>query len=123
MIGKYILFDNNSVLTVTDVQNVSDTGVYQCMSENSVGVLLEEAILMVNGKVSQWLLDGNYLIMDFHAVENSKEKFMFRYLSSLMFSIIVKMSISDKASRKIVIFYSVLRGQNSLFIVYLYKCL
>ena len=56
------MIDNNRVLTVTDVQNVSDTGVYQCMSVNSEGVLLKEAILKVNGKVSQWLLDGIFFI-------------------------------------------------------------
>lgn len=38
------------MLTVTDVQK-SDTGVYQCMSENSEGVLLKEAILKVIGKL------------------------------------------------------------------------
>uniref|UniRef100_K1PXT3 Contactin-5 n=1 Tax=Magallana gigas TaxID=29159 RepID=K1PXT3_MAGGI len=44
--GKYILAENSQVLTVTDVQK-SDTGVYQCLSENSEGVLLKEAILKV----------------------------------------------------------------------------
>lgn len=48
--GKYILSENSKVLEVTDVQNGSDTGVYQCMSENSEGVLLKEAILKVIGK-------------------------------------------------------------------------
>lgn len=66
------MIDNNRVLTVTDVQNVSDTGAYQCMSENSVGVLLKEAILKVNGKVSQWLLDG---------IKSSEEQFMFSSLA------------------------------------------
>lgn len=47
---KYILRENNQVLTVTDVQK-SDTGVYQCMSENSEGMLLKEAILKVIGKL------------------------------------------------------------------------
>ena len=74
------MIDNNRVLTVTDVQNVSDTGVYQCMSENSEGVLLKEAILKVNGKVSQWLLGGKFLIIDFHAVESSEEQFIVRCL-------------------------------------------
>lgn len=45
---KYILTKNNQVLTVTNVQT-SDAGVYQCMSENSEGVLLKEAILKVIG--------------------------------------------------------------------------
>ncbi|XP_065940116.1 neural cell adhesion molecule L1 isoform X2 [Magallana gigas] len=44
--GKYILAENSQVLTVTGVQK-SDTGVYQCLSENSEGVLLKEAILKV----------------------------------------------------------------------------
>uniref|UniRef100_A0A8W8NE62 Ig-like domain-containing protein n=1 Tax=Magallana gigas TaxID=29159 RepID=A0A8W8NE62_MAGGI len=44
--GKYILSENSKVLSVTDVQK-SDTGVYQCMSENSEGMLLKEAILKV----------------------------------------------------------------------------
>ncbi|XP_052685224.1 neural cell adhesion molecule L1-like [Crassostrea angulata] len=43
---KYILTENSKSLTVIDVQK-SDTGVYQCMSENSEGVLLKEAILNV----------------------------------------------------------------------------
>ena len=75
------MIDNNRVLTVTDVQNMSDTGVYQCMSENSEGVLLKEAILKVNGKVSQWLLDGIFLIIDFHSVKSSEEQFMFSSLA------------------------------------------
>ncbi|XP_065940111.1 neural cell adhesion molecule L1-like isoform X3 [Magallana gigas] len=44
--GKYILSENSKVLTLTSVQK-SDTGVYQCMSENSEGMLLKEAILKV----------------------------------------------------------------------------
>lgn len=48
-LGKYILSENSKVLAVTDVQQ-SDTGVYQCMSENSEGALLKEAILKVIGK-------------------------------------------------------------------------
>nr|XP_022339989.1 contactin-3-like isoform X2 [Crassostrea virginica]XP_022340078.1 contactin-3-like isoform X2 [Crassostrea virginica]XP_022340171.1 contactin-3-like isoform X2 [Crassostrea virginica] len=47
--GKYIVSENSRVLTVTDVQTPSDTGAYQCMSENSEGVLLKEAILKVMG--------------------------------------------------------------------------
>nr|XP_034301542.1 contactin-3-like isoform X1 [Crassostrea gigas] len=43
---KYNIKKDNQVLTVTDVQK-SDTGVYQCLSENSEGVLLKEAILKV----------------------------------------------------------------------------
>eukprot|EP00105_Crassostrea_gigas_P025425 XP_011446010.1 PREDICTED: uncharacterized protein LOC105341278 [Crassostrea gigas] len=43
---KYILTENSKALTVIDVQK-SNTGVYQCMSENSEGVLLKEAILNV----------------------------------------------------------------------------
>ncbi|XP_065941031.1 neural cell adhesion molecule L1-like [Magallana gigas] len=43
---KYILTENSKALTVIDVQK-SDTGVYQCVSENSEGVLLKEAILNV----------------------------------------------------------------------------
>uniref|UniRef100_A0A8W8NA32 Ig-like domain-containing protein n=1 Tax=Magallana gigas TaxID=29159 RepID=A0A8W8NA32_MAGGI len=42
----YHLTENSQVLTVTNVQK-SDTGVYQCISENSEGVLLKEAILKV----------------------------------------------------------------------------
>lgn len=41
--------ENSKALTVIDVQK-SNTGVYQCMSENSEGVLLKEAILNVIGK-------------------------------------------------------------------------
>lgn len=48
--GKYIISENSKVLEVTDVQKGSDTGAYQCMSENSEGVLLKEAILKVIGK-------------------------------------------------------------------------
>jgi len=45
--GKYIVSENSRLLTVTNVQKPSDTGAYQCMSENSEGVLLKEAILKV----------------------------------------------------------------------------
>lgn len=44
--GKNMLREKSQVLTVNNVQT-SDTGVYQCMSENSEGVLLKEAILQV----------------------------------------------------------------------------
>ncbi|XP_056014554.1 uncharacterized protein LOC125674199 isoform X2 [Ostrea edulis] len=46
---KYILSDNNRVLTVTNLRRGQDSGVYQCMSENSEGVLLKEALLKVLG--------------------------------------------------------------------------
>lgn len=49
--GKYIVKEDNEVLTVTDVHK-SDTGVYQCMSENSEGVLLKEAILKVIDQIT-----------------------------------------------------------------------
>lgn len=42
------------MLSVKDVQK-SDSGVYQCMSENSEGVLLKEAILKVTGKLLEYL--------------------------------------------------------------------
>nr|XP_034301630.1 contactin-1 [Crassostrea gigas] len=45
--GKYIISENSKLLEVIDVQKGSDTGTYQCMSENSEGVLLKEAILKV----------------------------------------------------------------------------
>ncbi|XP_061167029.1 neurofascin-like [Saccostrea echinata] len=45
--GKYILRDNNQTLIVTNVQKGLDTGAFQCMSENSEGVLLKEALLKV----------------------------------------------------------------------------
>lgn len=45
--GKYVLSESKKVLEVTDVQKGSDTGAFQCMSENSEGVLLKEAILKV----------------------------------------------------------------------------
>lgn len=48
---KYILSDNNRVLTVTNLRRGQDSGVYQCMSENSEGVLLKEALLKVLGIV------------------------------------------------------------------------
>lgn len=43
---KYNFKKDNQVLTVTNVEK-SETGVYQCLSENSEGVLLKEAILKV----------------------------------------------------------------------------
>lgn len=51
-LGKYILSENSKVLTLTSVQK-SDTGVYQCMSENSEGMLLKEAILKVIGSLQK----------------------------------------------------------------------
>lgn len=51
-VGKYILSENSKVLTLTSVQK-SDTGVYQCMSENSEGMLLKEAILKVIGSLQK----------------------------------------------------------------------
>lgn len=50
--GKYTLSENSKVLQITDVQKGSDTGAYQCLSENSEGVLLKEAILNAIGKYS-----------------------------------------------------------------------
>ena len=50
IVGKYIVSENGRLLTVTNVQKPSDTGAYQCMSENSEGVLLKEAILKVIGR-------------------------------------------------------------------------
>nr|XP_022337747.1 neural cell adhesion molecule L1-like isoform X1 [Crassostrea virginica] len=44
--GNYILSQSSRHLTVTNVQ-VDDTGIYQCLSKNSEGVLLKEAILKV----------------------------------------------------------------------------
>lgn len=46
--------ENSQVLSLKDVQK-SDSGVYQCMSENSEGVLLKEAILKVTGKLLKYL--------------------------------------------------------------------
>lgn len=46
--------ENSQVLSFKDVQK-SDSGVYQCMSENSEGVLLKEAILKVTGKLLKYL--------------------------------------------------------------------
>eukprot|EP00105_Crassostrea_gigas_P012965 XP_011429133.1 PREDICTED: V-set and immunoglobulin domain-containing protein 10-like [Crassostrea gigas] len=48
--GKYLLGENSQVLSFKDVQK-SDSGVYQCMSENSEGVLLKEAILKVTDPI------------------------------------------------------------------------
>lgn len=50
-LDKYILSNNNEVLTVTNVQKGSDSGAFQCMSENSEGVLFKEALLKVIGMV------------------------------------------------------------------------
>lgn len=46
--------ENSQVLSLKDVQK-SDSGVYQCMSENSEGVLLKEATLKVTGKLLEYL--------------------------------------------------------------------
>ncbi|XP_055998427.1 contactin-3-like isoform X2 [Ostrea edulis] len=62
--NKYILSNNNEVLTVTNVQKGSDSGAFQCMSENSEGVLFKEALLKVIDpiKIIERPL-GNYKLM------------------------------------------------------------
>ncbi|XP_062569416.1 neural cell adhesion molecule L1-like isoform X2 [Saccostrea cucullata] len=62
--GKYILSPDHVMLTVTNVQKGLDCGVFQCMSENSEGVLLKEALLKVIDPIT--ILErpqGNYTIM------------------------------------------------------------
>lgn len=44
---KYILSPDQQMLIVTNVQKGSDSGAFQCMSENSEGVLFKEALLKV----------------------------------------------------------------------------
>lgn len=55
--GKYLLGENSQVLSFKDVQK-SDSGVYQCMSENSEGVLLKEAILKVTDPIKTTVETG-----------------------------------------------------------------
>ncbi|XP_062574000.1 hemicentin-1-like [Saccostrea cucullata] len=55
---KYTLKDNNKVLTVFNVHN-TDSGVYQCLSENSEGVMLKEAILKVIEKPAKPFITGD----------------------------------------------------------------
>ncbi|XP_062569429.1 neurofascin-like [Saccostrea cucullata] len=45
--GKYIVSSNQQMLIVTNVQKALDSGAFQCMSENSEGVLLKDALLKV----------------------------------------------------------------------------
>lgn len=60
-LGKYILSENSKVLTLTSVQK-SDTGVYQCMSENSEGMLLKEAILKVIGSLQKIIIIDSFFM-------------------------------------------------------------
>ncbi|XP_061166760.1 contactin-4-like [Saccostrea echinata] len=75
---KYILSPDHNTLTI-NVQKDSDTGVYQCMSENSEGVLFKEAFL----KVIQYRPETTSIVGDnnpstgdfFHSYDTERLKF------------------------------------------------
>lgn len=70
---KYLLRENNQVLTLSNVQWSSDTGVYQCMSKNSEGVLLKEAILNI-GKVLKYFYIYIFLYVFIYIVQEKAHR-------------------------------------------------